>query len=251
MTTLWKTRRARIACGLGSVLAALVALACLWGFSPSVTAGDKPEKKGNKPACAVPPVPAETGEVKKSSDVVPPLPTLEKAPKPPASADLPPTAGIPGISRAATGDPLPPPTPTPPPPADTSPPPLATGSVAPPPVTYPATPPPPPEPQDIKALVVQLTAIRGERAKLDEREKTTIQAIRQKYQEQKKALAQLEKDLRQLGVAVEEAAAENKVPGVIDSGIKPADGLPALEKDVPPPPDREGPVPLPDKPLPK
>jgi hypothetical protein len=60
------------------------------------------------------------------------------------------------------------------------------------------------ENQDIKQLVAQLTGIRSERTQLDEKERQTIQTIRQKFQEQKRALEQLERELRKLGIACDE-----------------------------------------------
>jgi len=59
---------------------------------------------------------------------------------------------------------------------------------------------------DIKQLMARLNGIREGRARLDEAERQTIQTIKRKLQEQKKALAQLELDLHQLGIALEENA---------------------------------------------
>ena len=39
MMTLCRTGRGRIACGLGGLTIALLALGCLWALSPAVTAG--------------------------------------------------------------------------------------------------------------------------------------------------------------------------------------------------------------------
>jgi hypothetical protein len=57
---------------------------------------------------------------------------------------------------------------------------------------------------DIKQLVAQLGTIRAERTKLDERERQTIQTIKQKYQDQKRALEQLDRELKQLGINCDE-----------------------------------------------
>ena len=63
----------------------------------------------------------------------------------------------------------------------------------------------PSEGQDIKQLLARLSEIKSERAKLDERERQTIQSIKKKYQEQKRALEQLERELRQLGISCEDS----------------------------------------------
>ena len=53
--------------------------------------------------------------------------------------------------------------------------------------------------------MAQLNEIRANRTKLDEQERQTIQTIKRKLQEQRKALAQLELELQQLGVTLEES----------------------------------------------
>ncbi len=156
MSMLCRTSKGRIVCGLGGGLIALLALACLWASSPSVTAGDGP------PAAN----PKETGRAEAPAPVPQP---------PPSVAPLPPCLGGAVSRETAVMTPL---TRTP----------LA----------------PPTESQDIKQLMAQLNEIRANRTKLEEQERLTIQAIRRKVQEQKKSLAQLELDLRQLGVALEE-----------------------------------------------
>jgi hypothetical protein len=72
----------------------------------------------------------------------------------------------------------------------------------------PVTPPPPSaDGQDIKQLLARLAEVKSERAKLDERERQTIQAIKRKYQEQKQALEHLERELRQLGISCDDRPA--------------------------------------------
>lgn len=58
--------------------------------------------------------------------------------------------------------------------------------------------------------MAQLSAIRSERATLDERERQTIQSIKRKFQDQKRALEQLERELRQLGISWEESAPDRE-----------------------------------------
>ncbi|HEX5268997.1 MAG TPA: hypothetical protein VFW33_00855 [Gemmataceae bacterium] len=203
MLTCCNTARGRLACGLGGVLIAALALACLWAFSPAVTAGDDPPaKSGSKGGKCPEPVPPPLS-IDVSSSPVPPLATV---PPPPPVADTKAVAPIPPVGS--------------PPPPEVGP---ATGTVKPaplPPVG--AAPPPPPVPilpaggvipapavtppkaesdaQDIKQLVAHLSEIRTDRAKLDEKERQTIQTIKQKYQEQKQALEQLDRELRKLGI---------------------------------------------------
>ncbi|HKI36205.1 MAG TPA: hypothetical protein VKA46_30390 [Gemmataceae bacterium] len=210
MLTLCNTNRGRIACGLGGVLVAVLALACLWAFSPSVTAGDDPPAK-------------DVGKVKDpTSTVCPdPLPPPRESSVPPLPAPMPtpnvsevPTGRIPLLGptsvRDGTRDPArgdlrigesaAPPTSVAPPPPD----PLLR-----------STPVPQPQPtagsQEIKQLVAQLTQIRADREKLDEQERQTIQTIKRKYQEQKRALEQMDRELRQLGINCEETAPEKGV----------------------------------------
>ena len=62
-----------------------------------------------------------------------------------------------------------------------------------------------PEGGDIKQLVNNLTQIRSERARLVDRERQTVEQIKKKFHEQKLALQQVEKELRDMGITVEEA----------------------------------------------
>jgi hypothetical protein len=219
MMTLCRTGRGRIACGLGGLTIAVLALACLWALSPAVTAGDDlPAKKDAKLPDCPPPSPALPK---------PALPPVAPAPAEPTSVPLPP---IPPAARetppppklAATGDGLPDLAPAktavvsePPPVPQTPPPPVTTDLKKP----APAPPPavaidhkdvspvaPPSEGQDIKQLLTRLSEIKSERTKLDERERQTIQSIKKKYQEQKHALEQLGRELRQLGINCQDDA---------------------------------------------
>jgi hypothetical protein len=279
MMTLCRTGRGRIACGLGGLVIALVALGCLWAFSPSVTAGDDlpPKKVEKMPDCPRPPSLPK-------ADVPPPLPPVTSKPaSPPQRPALSPVDPLPqgidaGVRRVSDSKPaepkpepepplpkinaLPPvvndsPPPVPPKPDDSlpeptvpksptqhrdpPPPPAATGvsplpptpalsdskpaAVSEPPAFVPPPPPssasPPLAPvggtssavppgaipapsstdgQDIKQLLARLAEIKAERVQLDERERQTIQAVKRKYHEQKHALEQLERELRQLGI---------------------------------------------------
>jgi hypothetical protein len=209
MLTLCHTNRGRIACGLGSLLIAVLALACLWCFSPSVTAGDDlPTKSADKAkdaksvGCPIPPLPpiAVDGPAP-PADLPPPRPKSPpdsaslKEPQPPKIA--PEVPSLPSASERTAPPPIdlgtkaqtPPPPPMPPilPAAG-----LATGSTT---QVQPAF-----EGADIRQLVGQLSEIRTERTKLDDRERQTVQTIKRKFQEQKRALDQLERDLRQLGI---------------------------------------------------
>jgi hypothetical protein len=251
MLSLCNTSRGRTACALGGVLIAVLALACLWAFSPTVAAGDGPAKVGPTPGIGCPdPVPPPLPKaVKKevpslppvAGDEPPPAPDPKRVdesalPKPDPTPPLPPVAekkdaparlALPPVPAKDAPDPLPPvpekkdapppvtpvagsaPATTPPPVADVAPlppsppvtPPSVSEKVAPPP-----TPPAPPasDNQDIKQLVVHLSEIRADRAKLDEKERQTIQTIKKKYQDQKRALEQLERELRQLGINCDE-----------------------------------------------
>ncbi len=220
MLTLCNTARGRVACGMGGVLIAVLALACLWGFSPSVTAGDEPparvtapKKDLPPPACpdiGLPPAPLPENKAVLTEDV-PPLtrtvPTTPPAPTPPP----PPVGGTAPV-------PLPPVPAAAPPAADLAPPLPPAGPVtltgaaktankesAPAPVPTAAI-----ENQDIKQLLAQLSQVRAERAQLDEKERQTIQAVKRKYQEQKKALEQLARELRQLGISCDDGAADRE-----------------------------------------
>jgi hypothetical protein len=218
MLTLCNTARGRVACGLSGVLIAALALACLWAFSPSVTAGDDtPAKAPRSKDAAPPPCP----EVR-----LPPLPArgkAEEAPPAPLGAEKKagPVESVPPPTKPVTEIPLPP-SPTPPPvsAASGTPPPPVADSTPPLPPSYekgevrsaPTPPMPPPQPavegQDVKQLVAQLSQVRADRAKLDEKERQTIQMIKKKYQDQKRALEQLERELRQLGINCEEGAGQ-------------------------------------------
>jgi hypothetical protein len=239
MLTCCNTTRGRVACGLGGVLIAALALACLWAFSPAVTAGDDVlPKSGPKAKCpdepGLPPVPA----LDKKSDALPPAPLPPAPPKPDVSPpppvapvssftpppDLPPMAGggktpPPPVADSPPPPPLPsgPVTPVPGP-APVPPPALPSGPVTP--VPGPAPVPPPVQPSDtldIKQLVSHLNEIRAERTKLDEKERQTIQTIKRKYQEQKHALEQLDRELRQLGISCDETPPPqgDKVDGTV------------------------------------
>jgi hypothetical protein len=184
-----------------------------------------PAKSGPTP----PPLPA-TGK----KDAPPPLPPVvtEKKDALPPSASLPPVAGssqAPPPSSA--GEPLPP-SPSPPitqaagvekvPPPPTPPvPPVSDAKASP--STTPSAP-PAGDSQDIKQLVTQLSELRADRAKLDEKERQTIQTIKKKYQDQKHALEQLERELRELGINCDEgtAAPPPVRPTPIDAPLPPA-----------------------------
>ncbi len=250
MLTCCNTARGRLACGLGGVLIAALALACLWAFSPSVTAGDDPLPKIGEKTSRVPDLPRAPAADKNKSDIdLPPCPPMPPAPPAPPPVAKPPKADItapppplPPDASAPAPPPLPPKSDVAPPPAplpqdDKAPPfadvPMPTGPAKsaqfapePPPPSRkdplvtpvagvstppPATPPKPPvDAQDIKQLVTQLSEIRADRTKLDEKERQTIQTIKKKYQDQKHALEQLERELKQLGINCDEAGPEEK-----------------------------------------
>jgi hypothetical protein len=238
MLTCCNTARGRVACGLGGALIAALALACLWAFSPAVTAGDDPPAKTKASACPEPglpdiPVKKVKAELVDSATLppvpppidypkLPPKPDVSTAPPPLPGESLPPPPSIPPLTgTGATKAPAPPP---PSPPAVDSPLPPSTGPITP--VTgYPEGRPITPvvgtlpqgvqlpvDAQDIKQLVAQLSRIRAERTKLDEQERQTIQGIKRKYQEQKHALEQLDRELRQLGITCDETPPPDKAP---------------------------------------
>jgi hypothetical protein len=277
MLTLCNTSRGRLACGLGGVLIAVLALACLWCLSPAVAAGDDvpakakdtkkdtkapcrddlpPKERGEGPYSDLPPlvppgtfnaekprspaptlsdlssedqtkevrIPPTAGSAKKGETEVGPLPPVGQRPattaKPDYSGSIPvrvmPEA--PAASSNKAPAPLPPTADTPPVPGASGVVPAAgtgvgaaIGAGAGASLTPPPSPPPAPQStadvQEIKQLVAQLSEIRADRAKLDEKERQTIQNIRRKYQEQKQALEQLERQLAQLGINCNETPA--------------------------------------------
>jgi hypothetical protein len=260
MLTYCNTARGRVACGLGGVLIAVLALACLWTFSPSVTAGDdplppvkkrtpEPSKPDVCPKADIPSLPPVV-ETKSGRDVKfippppPPPPPLQKtevmerdvvlpANPPPLKSESsvpPPLAPLKGEKQSTGPSPVETEkSPAPLPPMDTPPPPPAgpitqvSGSG----VSSPVSPPigavggaiigagaaaaqaqPPVDNQDIKQLVAHLTEIRADRAKLDDKERQTILTIKRKYQEQKQALEQMERELRQLGINFDDTTSD-------------------------------------------
>ena len=101
MMTLCRTGRGRIACGLGGLTIAVLALACLWAFSTAVTAGDDaPAKKDAKlPDCPLPSLPSLP---KPAFPPVAPAPAVPAAtaplpPVPPAVPDTHPQAASAGV----------------------------------------------------------------------------------------------------------------------------------------------------------
>jgi hypothetical protein len=253
MLTYCNTARGRVACGLGGVLIAVLALACLWAFSPSVTAGDDPllppvKKRTPEPSkpdvcpkadTLVPPVAGVDALI--TSPPPPPPPPLPKATgrgdvEPPALAPLPakpesssvppPLAPLKGAKHVDRPSPVETDkSPAPLPPMDTPPPPPAgpITQVSDSGVSSPITPAigaaigagaaaaqaqPPVDNQDIKQLVAHLNEIRADRAKLDDKEKQTILTIKRKYQEQKQALEQMERELRQLGINFDDTTSD-------------------------------------------
>jgi len=221
MMTLCRTGRGRIACGLGGLTIVLLALGCLWAFSTAVTAGDDLLKKDAKvPDCPLPPMPTlpkaplpPLAPAPAVPTITPPLPPVAPAaadthalPKPAAHSDPAPEPPLPKppVSNAVAPLAAPPPASSDLPPSPQAPPPpLATGAAKEPSQESPPRP-PPAEGQDIKQLLARLAEIKSERAKLDDRERQTIQAVKRKYQEQKHALEQLERELRQLGINCED-----------------------------------------------
>lgn len=117
MMTLCKTSRGRIACGLGGVLVAFLALACLWGFSPSVTAGDDTPGKSAKASEGLPPPPPAGS--KACPPALPPGEDLSVAGRSAAGPDVPPK--LPAATPAPPEPPLPKPTGAVPPPAEDTP----------------------------------------------------------------------------------------------------------------------------------
>jgi hypothetical protein len=223
MLTLCNTIRGRVACGLGGVLVAALALACLWTFSPPVAAGDDPppRTKDVKPVpCPEPWLPLAVSPPQKEKAAaldseVPPLPAVSGTstiPPPPAPS----SGGAPAAPPAAVDPPPIPPTGPILPLSE-----VGSSRSTPPPASQPAA-----ESQAIKQLVVQLSEIRADRAKLDERERQTIQTIKRKYQDQKRALEQTERELRQLGINCEETAT--------DKATIPPPGI-ELKTTIPPP----------------
>ena len=226
MMTLCKTGRGRIACGLGGLTVAVLALACLWAGSSAVTAGDdSPTKKEVKPSdCPLPSLPVSPK---------PPRPPV--APPPATAISLPPVSPAPVApdKRPAADDgalltpsqvaPSQPPVPSNPAPEPPLAKPTVTGTAPPPVARDPLLTSPTPQPvsssegQDIKQLLARLAEIKSERTKLDERERQTIQSVKRKFQEQKRALEQLERELRQLGISCTDSAADTH-----ESGNKPA-----------------------------
>jgi hypothetical protein len=245
MLTLCNTIRGRIACGLGGLLVAVLALTCLWAFSPSVTASDEPPKESPKEKLPKPPIcsdsksldhgkpdetslPPRPAPVKPADDPATPLPPIPDSKAATKDSGLPKpvlTGGLP-LDSGPTTPPAPPPsnagakdpvltnpagpvlgTGTPPPPLAPTPPvppPGPAERLSPP----PTVPPPVNGSQEIKQLMAQLAQIRADRDKLDEQERQTIQTIKRKYQEQKRSLEQMERELRQLGIDCDEVSQE-------------------------------------------
>jgi len=189
------------------VLIAALALVWLWCLSPSVTAGDELPKrvKGEKPEVCpddplpLPRLPSAARPEKNPSTVD--VPSLNPLGSPPAKPDLVPPPVPTGAAATNSIPPIPPISAK-----DTSPPPdppiVPASAVTPARVAPPTT--PPVEGQEIKQFMAQLTEIRAERAKLEEKERQTILTIRRKYQEQKQALELIARELQQLGIDCEE-----------------------------------------------
>jgi hypothetical protein len=176
---------------------------------------------GLPPASPTPP--AETGTPKPPvGEVVPPP---SSGTKPAVGESLvPPVAGTP-----STASPAVPSTPTSPvpgvptaPPSGEKPPP----SFIPPspPVTPPTVLTPSPttssESGDIKQLMAQLNEIRAERGRLYEREKQTVEQIKKRFLEQRKALQQIEREMRALGVTPEDMP-EDATPPTASPAVRP------------------------------
>ncbi len=127
--------------------------------------------------------------------LVPPVAGTPPTPAPfvpttPIPSDKPPVYSVPTTPNAGSGSTAtPPPVPTPSP---------TTSS--------------PSENGDIKLLMAQLNEIRAERGRLYEREKQTVEQIKKRFLEQRKALQQIEREMRALGVTPEEMAEDATAP---------------------------------------
>jgi hypothetical protein len=260
MQRFYATGRQRIVLGLGSLLVVgLLTLGNLW-LSSSATAGDekpplpdaKKDEGSKKPpkinALDLPPVGgAGVAEERSGLTGIPGLPPT--TPTPPVETGTPkPSAGVfapepPGggtSTKPTIGESLVPPVavtpPTPAPFVPTTPipsdkpvysvpttPNSGTGSSALP--TSPVTPSPttssPSESNDIKQLMAQLNEIRAERGRLYEREKQTVEQIKKRFLEQRKALQQIEREMRALGVTPEEMAEDVAPPPTAPPAVRP------------------------------
>jgi hypothetical protein len=160
---------------------------------------DTPEPSTPKPPVTALTPPETTGTPK-------PPPAVGESPVPPISGPPPAVGGTPPTPPAFV-----PPAPTPPPVernvpgvpvpvenlrAGTTPSPISTSESS----------------NDIKQLMAQLNEIRAERGRLYEREKQTVEQIKKRFLEQRKALQQIEREMRALGVTPEDVPEDPTAP---------------------------------------
>jgi hypothetical protein len=196
MQTLCNAIRGRVGYRLGVALIAALALVCPWGFALPLAADDGTAIPLDKPAKSEPvPQPPKPQADSLPLKEIPPAPPVQVSPPPPPAARTTTLPGLPPVARDGAAVSIDGPA-------------VPSRAAA----TTAITPDPAPtDIRDIKQLMAQLGEIRVNRAKLDEQERQTIEIIKRTYQEQKKVLEQLERELRQLGINCEEKNAD-KVP---------------------------------------
>jgi hypothetical protein len=170
--------------------------------------------------------PTNTKDVPETSPKPPPVSGIapDATPEPtgpvkPAVGEsrVPPVAGTPASPPAPGTPPSPlPGVPTTPPSVEKPlPPPGVQTLISPPPPGIGVTTPSPStssDSNDIKQLMTQLNEIRAERGRLYEREKQTVEQIKKRFLEQRKALQQIEREMRALGVTPEDVPEDVTAP---------------------------------------